>query len=126
MTAPTSKSRTLPHNPAAAPAVAAEAKPSAGVAAASVPEAAPTMVNGQYVGDKSLHGDKWVVDPAKVVPAARPLDIFDRIGLATPSEALRKVLEEIARAAGMTYDNSQEQPAAKSTPSVRSDADAAQ
>lgn len=86
---------------------------------------APTMVNGKYVGDKKLVDGEWVDDPDKV-QAVRPEDVFDRIGNAFPNEAQRLVLEEIARAAGLTAEGTVDLPEGmptrgKSTASLRTD-----
>lgn len=87
---------------------------------------APTMVNGKYVGDKKLVDGEWVDDPDKAVQAVRPEDIFDRIGNAFPHEAQRLVIEELARAVGLTAEGTQNLPdtmptRGKSTASLRTD-----
>lgn len=86
---------------------------------------APTMVNGKYVGDKKLVDGEWVDDPDKA-QAFRAEDIFDRIGNAFPHEAQRLVLEELARAVGLTAEGTQSLPddmptRGKSTASLRTD-----
>ena len=86
---------------------------------------APTMVNGKYVGDKKLVNGEWVDDPDKVA-AVRAEDVFDRIGNAFPFEAQRLVIEEIARAVGLTADGTVNLPdgmptRGKSTASLRTD-----
>lgn len=87
---------------------------------------APTMVNGKYVGDKVFDQDKneWVDNPDAAAARVRPADIFDRIGEAFPHERQRLVIEEIARAAGLSTDSTdlpEGMPAAKSTASLRTD-----
>ncbi|WP_055128535.1 hypothetical protein [Pseudomonas mediterranea] len=88
---------------------------------------APTMVNGRYVGDKKFNQEtgEWEADPDKV-QAVRPEDIFDRIGNAFPHEAQRLVIEELARAVGLTADGTVDLPdgmptRGKSTASLRTD-----
>ena len=90
---------------------------------------APTMVNGVYVGNKKFNEETglYEADPEATTSAAtRPSDIFDRIADATHHEGLRRVLEEIARFAGMTPENTVDLPegmsAVKSTASLRTDA----
>lgn len=89
-------------------------------------EPQPTMVNGQYVGDKKLVDGEWVPDPDKAAPPVRAEDIFDRIGNAFPFEAQRLVLEELARAVGLTAEGTMNLPdgmptRGKSTASLRTD-----
>lgn len=88
---------------------------------------APTMVNGQYVGDKTYNAEtgEWETDPNKAAPV-RAEDIFDRIGNAFPFEAQRLVIEELARAVGLTADGTVDLPEGmptkgKSTASLRTD-----
>lgn len=86
------------------------------------------MVNGRYVGDKKLNEKtgEWEDDADAVATAGarRPSDIFDRIGDAFLHEAQRRVIEEIARAAGLgddTTDLPEGMPTSKSTASLRTD-----
>lgn len=88
---------------------------------------APTMVNGVYVGDKTYNEEtgEWELDPNKAAPV-RAEDIFDRIGNAFPFEAQRLVIEELARAVGLTADGTVDLPngmptKGKSTASLRTD-----
>lgn len=86
----------------------------------------PTMVNGVYVGDKTYNDKtgKWESDPEKAAVSRRAADIFDRIGEAFPHERQRLVVEEIARAAGLSNDSvdlPDGMPAVKSTASLRTD-----
>lgn len=86
----------------------------------------PTMVNGVYVGDKTYNDKtgKYETDPEKAAATRRAADIFDRIGEAFPHERQRLVVEEIARAAGLSnksLDLPDGMPAVKSTASLRTD-----
>lgn len=90
---------------------------------------APTMVNGQLVVGKRLNakGDAFEDDPDYAAEQAlRAEDIFDRIGNAFPLEAQRLVVEELARALGLTEEGTQSLPddlpkQGKSTASLRTD-----
>jgi membrane protein involved in colicin uptake len=88
----------------------------------------PQMVNGRSVVGKVYdeESEEWVDDPdAAATAGVRASDIFDRIGDAFPHEAQRRVVEEIARAAGMgeeTTDLPDGMPSLKSTASLRTDA----
>lgn len=94
---------------------------------------APETVNGVSVVGKKLNdaGTEYVDDPDAQQAAGRGEDIFDRIAAASPNEGIRLVLEEIARLAGATSENTQELPegttgtfqAGKSTASLRKDLD---
>jgi hypothetical protein len=94
---------------------------------------APETVNGVSVVGKKLNdaGTEYVDDPDAQAASARPEDVFDRIAAASPTEGIRLILEEIARFAGMTSENTQELPegttgtfqAGKSTASMRKDLD---
>lgn len=89
-------------------------------------EPKPTMVNGKSVAGKVYDGEKgeWVDDPSAAA-SVRASDVFDRIGEAFPHERQRMVIEEIARAAGLSDDSTglpEGQPTgAKSTASLRTD-----
>uniref|UniRef100_A0A6M3X5R0 Uncharacterized protein n=1 Tax=viral metagenome TaxID=1070528 RepID=A0A6M3X5R0_9ZZZZ len=86
----------------------------------------PTMVNGKSVAGKVYDGEKdeWVDGPSAAA-SVRASDVFDRIGEAFPHERQRMVIEEIARAAGLSDDSTdlpEGQPTgAKSTASLRTD-----